>query len=180
MSLVLVVQAVALLFSPSLVTTRPARFYAWTWYTIWMSGCCLTLLIGMHYNELISQYSWAFLWLPPIATIATAVLTHRTSQQARASSCPASSDVEADPASAAATRPVACSKAAWCKCWVEFWAFCGWSSMFWLAFLVSWFMPYSVLHKASGPCRTDTVCMCLYNAGSVWRLAIMACVLSSP
>uniref|UniRef100_A0A383VZY8 AB hydrolase-1 domain-containing protein n=1 Tax=Tetradesmus obliquus TaxID=3088 RepID=A0A383VZY8_TETOB len=87
----------------------------------------------MHYKELISQYSWAFLWLPPIATIATAVLTHRTSQQA--SSCPASSDVEANTASTAATRPVACSKAAWRKCWVEFWAFCGWSSMFWLAFL---------------------------------------------
>jgi hypothetical protein len=135
LSLVLVAQAVALLYYPSLVTARPARFYAWTWYTIWMLGCCLILLIGMHYKELISQYSWAFLWLPPIATIATAVFTHRSSQQAGATGSPASRDVEAA-GSAAAASPPACSKAAWRKCWVEFRAFCGWISMFWLAFLV--------------------------------------------
>jgi hypothetical protein len=100
-----------------------------------MLGCCLTLLIGMHYKDLISQYSWAFLWLAPIATIATAIFTHRSSQQASATVSPANRDVEAA-SSAAAARPPACSKAAWHKCWVEFWAFCGWSSMFWLASLV--------------------------------------------
>jgi hypothetical protein len=133
LSFVLVAQAVALLYYPSLTNARPARFYAWTWYTIWMTGCCLILLIGMHYKELVSQYAWAFLWLPPIATIATAIFTHRRSQQA--SCCPASRDVEANP-TAAAARPPACTKGAWRKCWVEFWAFCGWSSMFWLALLV--------------------------------------------
>lgn len=133
-SVVLVAQAVALLYNPRLITARPARFYAWTWYSIWMAGCCLTLLAGMHYKELVSQYAWAFLWLPPLAVIATAVFTHRSSQQA--SNCPASRDVEANPAAAATpTRPAACSKGAWRNCWAGFLVFCGWSSMFWLAFL---------------------------------------------
>jgi hypothetical protein len=98
-----------------------------------MFGCCITLLVGMHYKELISQYSWAFLWLPPIATIATAVIMHHNRQQSSTNVVPASNDVEAN----RVVRPPACTKAAWRKCWVEFWAFCAWSSMFWLAFLVS-------------------------------------------
>jgi hypothetical protein len=98
-----------------------------------MFGCCITLLAGMHYKELVSQYSWAFLWLPPIATIATAVITHHHRQQTTTNVVPARDDVEAN----RVVRPPACTKAAWRKCWVEFWAFCAWSSMFWLAFLVS-------------------------------------------
>jgi hypothetical protein len=134
---VLAVQAVALLFRPSLVTARPARLYAWIWYTLWMFGCSIVLLVGMHYRELISQYSWAFLWLPPIATMATAVATHHQQQQTSTNVGPVSTDLEANPAAAAAVRPPACTKAAWRKCWVDFWAFCAWSSMFWLSFLVS-------------------------------------------
>lgn len=141
---VLTAQALAVLFNPRLTKSRPARFYAWCWYSAWMAACNVILLIGMHYRDLMSQYTWAFLWLPPIATIAAATVSqHRrheaakpanTYQQGSPASVPRV-DVEAAPAADSPTRP--CTPAAWRQCWVNYWAFVGWSSMFWLAFLVS-------------------------------------------
>lgn len=131
----LTAQAVALLLNPRLTTARPARFYAWCWYITWMFACALILLIGMHYRELISQYAWAFLWLPPIGVMTAAVLTHRAiMRRGQPETAVEGGDVEAN-----AAKPKTCSPAAWRKCWFDFWAFCGWSSMFWLSFLVSCF-----------------------------------------
>lgn len=128
----LTLQAVVVLMNPNLSKSRPARFYAWCWYCIWMFACAIILLIGMHYKDLISQYSWAFLWLPPIGVLGAAVLSHRTIAQIP---CDKSKQVDVE-ANAADVKPPTCSRGAWRKCWFEFWAFCAWSSMFWLSFLV--------------------------------------------
>jgi len=123
------------MLNPSLTTKRPARFYAWCWYMIWMFSCNIILLVGMYYREMTDQFAWAFLWLPPLAVLAASVMGHHRSRHPTAAGN-ILVDVEAHPENAAPEKPQMCSKAAWCQCWGNYWAFVGWSSLFWLSLLV--------------------------------------------
>jgi hypothetical protein len=126
-------QAVAVLALPQLVTSRPARFWAWMWYTCWLSVAGLICLIGMHAPGMASQYAWTFLWYPHLVVLAAAALARRRSARAAGVT---TVDVEASGTpQQQQEKPRACTKEAWRQCWSNYWIFVAWSSLWWVAFL---------------------------------------------
>jgi hypothetical protein len=177
-TLVLVAQAGAIAFGPPAVgggggRTARARAAAWLWFAAWMGAASLVLLVGMAAPGMAPQYAWAFLWWPPVTVIATGVLARRRASFAAAPPAAAAAAAFEDPATAAAAaaagvhidvvacapgapaaRPPACSAAAWRGCWSNYWAFVGWSSLFWLAAL-GFFLALQVRAHAGGRMRTS-------------------------
>lgn len=147
-TLMLTVQAVAVLCIPAVTTGghRPrSRFGAVLWYASWLAFISIILLIGMAAPGMASQYAWAFLWWPPLACIiATAVQRRRIAGTAAtvpagvlgtATTDVSGVRVDVEAADTPQKPPTCCSRAAWRRCWGNYWVFVAWSSLFWLAAL---------------------------------------------
>lgn len=135
-TLKIVNQAVSVIWYPSLVTLRPARFWAWLWYFVWMSICAIILLIGMCVPSMTSQFAWTWLKFPPLAAILATTVAYRNAFEHKSGTAPVDRKEGVD-VEAAGDRPraKACTKASWWKCCCNFWEFVGWSSLFFLSSL---------------------------------------------
>lgn len=144
---VLCIQAAAVMVNPQLTNKRPARFYAWTWYSCWMFTAGLIILIGLGI-ALPEQSGWAIFWVVISPIILAAAVLHRkhSSSSALPATLAAIQVATEDPSQAptsnkstanavTSAKAPCCSGQAWRNCCTGFANCLGWSSLFWLSVL---------------------------------------------